>query len=634
MLQVISTINNETVISVIPVDDYRITYEYDGGEYVDFDIGTDDPIYKQITERALIVSESNNYIVTKIDGNSQRYVHVSAEVDRRAFQAVFYENYDNGSRNLTNAITQPVVEQTRTIPAILPSGWTFVNNGNTTNMRTLRLEHGTALDLLNNCAALWDVRFTFNAKTKTLTAVNPDAYEQSAAFVTEELNLKALQYYGDGVDVITRLEARGKDGLTFSDINGGKSYVENYQYTTDVIYGYWQDERYTVKEDLLADAQAKLAEMSKPQRSYECSVIDLKSIDPDKYSAFDLSLYQKIALKDVSRETSYVYQVVKVVSYPNYPERNVITLSTSAPKITAKLQDIETEVADFDGKIEGATSWMTDSEGGAIYFVRDPDGNIIAEVLKVGDGDNPPVWVRNKNGIGYAPGGYGTAASIAMTADGNVVANTMTTGLITGGSNVEKKHIELHCYDANNNEVSSDSADIAVIMEVTVIDGVEKQVIIDLNQGTLQMLDVETGAVAFSFDGTKLTVGTSIETVPIGIPKYQDDNNSPQIVATTKIGAKSGSGTFAGYLRAMRGLIVPPKWQGVTWIDTSQSVTNAQIKGAPSIRHTITTTTNKDVVAIKADYIYFDCMDGTSNCFIDATDPNQFRIYLNGRYIT
>jgi hypothetical protein len=273
---------------VLNIDDYRVVYEYDGAEYVEFEVRTDDPMYKEIRERVFVQSENNDYLITKIDGGTRNVIYVTADVDRHDFQSVFYSNYDKGSKKLSDAVTE-----------FLPTGWTFINNGNTTNYRTLRLEAGTALDLLDNCAALYNVRFRFNAKLKTLTAVAPDSYEQSAAFVTEELNLRSLQYYGDSSSFATRLEARGKDGMTFigAEIDGvtiDKSYVEDYSYSSDVVYSYWKDERYTVKEDLYFAAIEKLHEMANPRRSYECDVVDLKSVEPEKYSAFDLSLYQRV----------------------------------------------------------------------------------------------------------------------------------------------------------------------------------------------------------------------------------------------------------------------------------------------------------------------------------------------------
>lgn len=379
---------------VLDVDDYCITEDYDGSEWLEFDISTSSQDYKYISELALVLTEKNNYIITKIDGNSSRYIHVSADVDSRDFQSVFYEGYDGGSKKLSAAVAD-----------FLPSDWRFVNLGNTTNSRTLRLDYGTALDLLNNCAALYSVVFRFDARQKILTAINPESVETSAAFVTEELNLRSLQYYGDASEFITRLEARGKDNMTFvgAVIDGRtvrKSYVENYEYSQSVIYGYWKDERYTVKEDLYRAAVDKLAELAQPRRSYECDVIDLKAIDPDKYSAFDLSLYQRVSLKDVSRETSFVGQVVRVKTYPLYPEKNVVTLSTTAPEITSQLKGLDSGIIAVQQEAERATDWLTDDVNGNIYFIRDDAGNVLAQVVKCGN----KRYVFYDSGLGYGDG--------------------------------------------------------------------------------------------------------------------------------------------------------------------------------------------------------------------------------------
>ena len=43
--------------------------------------------------------------------------------------------------------------------------------------------------------------------------------------------------------------------------------------------------------------------------------------------------------------------------------------------------------------------------------------------MKVGEGDNPPVWVFNKNGIGYSEDGISGTPIIAMKANGELVSN-------------------------------------------------------------------------------------------------------------------------------------------------------------------------------------------------------------------
>ena len=111
------------------------------------------------------------------------------------------------------------------------------------------------------------------------------------AFVTRDLNLKENNYKGKSSGFATRLYARGKDGLTFASINDGKPYVENHTYSNRIICAYWEDERYTIPQNLLADAQARLDEMAVPQRSFDCSVVDLAATNPDKYSELDFQLF-------------------------------------------------------------------------------------------------------------------------------------------------------------------------------------------------------------------------------------------------------------------------------------------------------------------------------------------------------
>ena len=445
----------------INIDDYSITYNYDGYDVLEFDVSVDDPIYSDIKECVFIRESSvGTFMITKIEGNS-RYVHVTAELDLTDYQGDFYENFENDSETLEEVITSYHTINGVEYPPILQdwggNDWTFVNRASATKKRTLRLEHGTALDLLNNISALYNVVFRFDTKNDVLTAIDPDGedYQLGAAFVTEELNLRSLQYYGDASNYANRLEVRGKDGLTFEglEIDGQTiqtSYVEDLTYYSWPVYGFWQDERYTDKRELYEAALRKLREYSQPRQSYECDVIDLKAIDPEKYSAFDLSLFQRVSLKDTKRNTETTYQVVKYKVYPHYPEKNVVTLSTNPPSISQKLIDIEeTAVEASEAAVEAskeaknATSWMTDSANGRIYFVRDNDGNITSMVLKVIDADNPsaaPVWVFNSNGIGYSATGISGTPIVSMTADGAVRAIKSFT--LVDGNNLRRGKLE------------------------------------------------------------------------------------------------------------------------------------------------------------------------------------------------
>ncbi|MDU3995118.1 MAG: phage tail spike protein, partial [Enterobacter sp.] len=104
--------------------------------------------------------------------------------------------------------------------------------------------------------------------------------EDKGTYFIDSLNLTALQVQSDSYKFATRIVAEGKDGLTFENINNGKNYVENYQYSNKVKTIYWKDERYTIKESLLEDAKAKLEELSKPFTSYNASILNLAELNP------------------------------------------------------------------------------------------------------------------------------------------------------------------------------------------------------------------------------------------------------------------------------------------------------------------------------------------------------------------
>ena len=452
------------------VDDYCVIHDYDGADTLEFDLSTDDALFHECVEHAVITEDSNRYIITKIDGSGS-YIHVSAQLDLRDFYSSLITNYDNTSDTITN-----------TMAAVLPSGWSFVNLAGNTLYRTVRIAYGTPADAMAQCVKLYGVVLRYNCVEKIVTAYAPESYQLSAAFVTEELNLRSLQYYGDSTALITRLEARGKDGMTFADINNGKSYVENYQYTNDVIYGFWSDERYTDKQSLLSAATAKLAELSAPARSYECDVVDLKKlytsdmtdevltlissdgfhlISSDGYRLVaenpsplagmdfdyqDLSLYNVVSLIDVKRGTQGAYQVVGVKDYPHYPEKNVVTLSSAAPSLRKTLIDgldseIEQITESFDEAIDElsdavaeATEWITGegSTGGNVFIRRDSNGKPYELLVIDTDslGTATEVWRWNKNGLGYSANGYNGPYTTAVTSDGKIVADFIKTGTL------------------------------------------------------------------------------------------------------------------------------------------------------------------------------------------------------------
>ena len=75
-------------------------------------------------------------------------------------------------------------------------------------------------------------------------------------YITPQLNLKELIRSGETSNFATRLVAYGakqEDGsyLSFRDINNGNDYVSDNSYSNKVVWAYWHDERYKLKEKFI-----------------------------------------------------------------------------------------------------------------------------------------------------------------------------------------------------------------------------------------------------------------------------------------------------------------------------------------------------------------------------------------------
>lgn len=152
--------------------------------------------------------------------------------------------------------------------------------------------------------------------------------EDKGVYFRRELNLKKADLTLDSYDYYTRIVPIGKDGLTIEDVNGGKDYVENYQYSDKVRTLIWEDSSYEDPQALKEDAEGKLADLSKPKRSYSADVRDLSRIS-GKYDILAFALGDTVTIVD---EPSGIYEkqrIVKLKRYPDNPNKNTVELSNT-----------------------------------------------------------------------------------------------------------------------------------------------------------------------------------------------------------------------------------------------------------------------------------------------------------------
>lgn len=436
MLKIYDPSNISNVIPFPIEDDMRyVTHKYSGYDTLTFEVANNDPLYKYIVEETKIEDEKNRYIVKKVDEHSD-FVTVVCYVDLDDWKVNVFEEFRTTNKMLSEVLA-----------LLLPDGWTVVGAGRFSKRTTVEEMEGqpfkgaNPVDILPAVAEAYSCTFQFNAINKTIEAIDPATFKPSGYFFTDELNLKNLGFVGDSTSFATRLYAFGKrdeDGnaLTFASINDGKPYVEDHSYSDKIISVGWSDERYTDKENLLADAKAKLQELSYPVRSYTC--------DADRLGD-GTWLYQIVTLIDRRRRTRVNHQVVEYKEHPNHVGDSV-TLSMVAPRIESYVGKVESDLKnqiknesytiqqELNKAIDFATQQITGNKGGHFMWVFDSQGKPI-ELLNLGDTDDvstaKQVWRWNRAGLAYSSTGINGPYTTAITASGHVVADFVNTGTLT-----------------------------------------------------------------------------------------------------------------------------------------------------------------------------------------------------------
>ena len=430
------TISNNGEQIPLNFDDYYIQEVYGGKDAEGFTLPLDHPDYQYLFEETpLIDTETKQRYLIKAIDEGQTTVNIKAELDLDELSRDMFLNYTNGSDTVVNTISKA-----------LPDGWAVQDHAYFNQRRTIELEAATPLDVIDACPDIYNVVFRFDNNARVIHIYNPDSEEISGVFLTDELNLKSVNFKGKSSGFATRLYAKGKDSLTFADINGGKDYVEDFSYSDKVISVYWKDERYTIAENLLADAKKRLKSMAVPQQSYTCGVMDLararesqEGKNDNIYSFLEFKLYQNVVLLDRRRNRRITHTVAGIKRYPKYPEKNEVTLSTVAPSIQNSVKSIQTQMekptSTFNqirqAGLETAGEMITGQLGGNYIVTMNPETQK-PNGWAIMDTDNTEtamnVWRATLGGIGHSSNGFNGTPNIAFTMDGKINASMILTG--------------------------------------------------------------------------------------------------------------------------------------------------------------------------------------------------------------
>ena len=259
-------------------------------------------------------------------------------------------------------------------------------------------------------------------------------------------NITEIQTTADITSLVTRIVPLGFDGLMLPEIYVDSPLINNYPSPkiakvdfNDVKYDPTGEDGYADIEDAYTELRARCnalfaSGIDTPQMNIKVDWVELSKTEEYKNIYADLervSLGDTITLQLLGY--NYTTEVKKVVYnvLTDMNERYEIgTLNaTIASGIKAAVQTAQNNaaVSILDTARENATSLITSAMGGYVYKTENE--------LYIMDAPDPAnavnVWRWNLNGLGFSSSGVGGPYNTAITMDGQIVANFITTGTLS-----------------------------------------------------------------------------------------------------------------------------------------------------------------------------------------------------------
>lgn len=302
-----------------------------------------------IVPEGYIETKEDRYVVKEVTRGTDGTAKITATLDMEALEGKSFRSFKTTEQTIQAALQL----------AFAGTGWT-ITESTISKKRTLSMTNVSALDILKQALKTYRAEILVDSKNQQIYIYESIGSDKGVYF-SSQLNLKKLTVEASSYDFYTELEPYGKDGLTIESVNSGKTYVENHQYSNKVKRYIWKDERYTLPESLKEDAEAKLADMSRPYKSYSSDVIDLSRASAGKYSILAYEMGDTVTLMDGITGTREKQRIVGMKRYPEEPNRDTCTLANKVltfDELAQKYEDTSNTVDNItndNGQIDGDT---------------------------------------------------------------------------------------------------------------------------------------------------------------------------------------------------------------------------------------------------------------------------------------
>lgn len=283
-----------------------------------------------IVEEGYIRNKTDEFVIKEMVDRGD-WTSIKAQMNVEDLEGKAWEHFNTTEQTIENCLNL----------ACAGTGWTVQVN-NVSKKRTVKKTNCSSWDLIQEAKKIYRVEIEFDTLNKIIYVKEKQGQDKGVYF-SDEINLKALDIESNSYDFYTKIIAIGKENI--------KVEVENFQYSNKVKTLIWKDERYTVLENLREDATAKLQELSKPRKSYSADVIDLAKLNSKYKNILDYKLGDTITLISKDKKIREKQRIVKIVEYPDEPERNSCEIANS----TLDFIDIQKEFQDTADTVNNIT---------------------------------------------------------------------------------------------------------------------------------------------------------------------------------------------------------------------------------------------------------------------------------------
>lgn len=295
------------------------------------------------------------------------------------------------------------------------------------NVETIR----TAYFVRRNLLEAWQVfeeRWggTFDADNWTIRLLNSVGNDNGET-ISYGKNMQGIQIFEDWSNVCTKICPVGYDGITLperyleSEVQYETPYTKKVEFQTEIVDEEKTEERLT--EELRINAIRYLEVNQYPKVSYEITsnINQNMEIGDTIHVKHPLVTLQTEVLE---YEHNLLTNKIELLIFGNYTR----DVKSKFDSIKETIQNIAQEVSTQEAVIDHQTNLInTLNKTGYVYI--DENEILILDTLPRENAHN--VWRFGLGGIGFSSNGYEGPFELAMTMDGQINANFITTGKIS-----------------------------------------------------------------------------------------------------------------------------------------------------------------------------------------------------------